>query len=108
KGSSEAKVDEMLHKTEQQILERVSAFCYGVNNQTIENTIVDLLKKENIKIYSAESLTGGKFMDRLISVPGSSQACRAAIVWYDRKVKTDVLGVSEETISTKVTEMLEY
>ncbi|HLR80175.1 MAG TPA: competence/damage-inducible protein A [Bacillota bacterium] len=103
KGSSEAKVDEMLHKTEQQILERVSAFCYGVNNQTIENTIVDLLKKENIKISSAESLTGGKFMDRLISVPGSSQACRGAIVCYDTQVKTDVLGVSQETIRTKGT-----
>ncbi|HEX6593571.1 MAG TPA: competence/damage-inducible protein A [Bacillota bacterium] len=107
KGSSEQHVDQMLQETEQQILEKVGSYCYGINNQTMEQTIVDLLRREDIKIASAESLTGGKFMDKLISVPGSSQACRGAIVCYDPQVKMDVLRVSPETIRSKGTVSVE-
>src|SRR5690606_37621169 len=55
-------------------------------------------KEINYTVASAESLTGGKFIERLISVPGASAACKGSIVCYDSSVKRDILNVSENIL----------
>nr|WP_068672678.1 competence/damage-inducible protein A [Oceanobacillus sp. Castelsardo] len=103
KEETKERADQLLEESKKQILNEVGDHFYGINDETIEEKIISLLKEKNMKIASAESLTGGMFSHRLISVSGASSVCRGGIVCYDTNVKQDVLGVSEETIQNKGT-----
>lgn len=98
KTKSEEEAIRLLEGTKQQILDKVGSYYYGMNDDTIEQTILNLLKTKELTIASAESLTGGKFIEKLISVPGASQVCKGSIVCYDTSVKREVLGVPAHII----------
>ncbi|KPH71731.1 damage-inducible protein [Oceanobacillus caeni] len=103
KEETEERAERLLEESKRQILHEVGDYFYGINDETIEENIISLLKEKKMKIASAESLTGGMFSNRLISVSGASNVCRGGIVCYDTNVKQDVLGVSKETIQNKGT-----
>ncbi|MBQ4552541.1 MAG: CinA family protein [Clostridia bacterium] len=46
----------------------------------------------------AESLTGGKMSDSIVSVPGASKVFLGGVVSYAESVKQKVLGVQAETL----------
>jgi len=98
RANSEAKADKLLNKKKQQILERVGSYYFGADDDTLEARLIALLKERNKRIAAAESLTGGKFTDKLISVSGASDVVQGGIVCYGRDVKQNLLGVSKETI----------
>lgn len=100
KAESEQEADQLLQEMKDTILNEVGDYYYGTDDVSIENVIVNRLKKANLRVASAESLTGGQFANKIISSPGASQVCRGSIVCYDKRVKQDVLNVSEETINT--------
>ena len=54
-----------------------------------------LLAARGLTLAVAESLTGGLCASRIVSVPGSSEWFKGAVVAYDSQVKFDVLGVPE-------------
>lgn len=99
KASSVDEAEKLLEKMKDNILEKVGQYYFGSDDQQIEEIIVQLLVKKGLNIAAAESLTGGKFTDKLISSPGASQVCRGGIVCYDTNVKRDVLNVSEKTLA---------
>src|SRR5690625_1737459 len=90
----------MLQRVKELILERVGDYCYGENNTTIEQTIYQLLERHQQTIAVAESLTGGLFQSRLVSVPCSSTVFQGGIVSYSRSSKEQILRVTKETIET--------
>lgn len=94
------KANGLLRKMKQQVLAKVGDYFYGVNEETLEQQVVKLLKEQSKRVAAAESLTGGMFTGKLISVDRSSEVCPGGIVCYDNQVKQDLLGVSEETIQT--------
>ncbi|MFC2950046.1 competence/damage-inducible protein A [Virgibacillus sediminis] len=103
KADTAEKADELIEKTSQQILEKVGQYYVGRDEESIEGRVISLLAEKNKQIAAAESLTGGMFMQKLISVEGASKACAGGIVSYTEEVKKDVLGVSEKTIREKGT-----
>lgn len=98
KAESETEANRLLEDTKQEILKKVGPYYYGTNEETLERTILKKLESKKLKIASAESLTGGKFIERLISVPGASQVCKGSIVCYDTSVKREVLKVPDNII----------
>lgn len=64
----------------------------------IEILIGELLKKKNLTLSTAESCTGGSIAARITSVAGSSEYFKGSIVAYANEVKTELLGVSMETL----------
>jgi PncC family amidohydrolase len=60
--------------------------------------LIHPLKLKKMTIAFAESVTAGGFMYYLTSVPGASEVFKGGIVAYSNEIKTDVLGVSKETI----------
>lgn len=65
---------------------------------SLEEQIVDLLKKRNQKLAFAESCTGGKLSQMITSFPGVSACFNGGVVTYATQSKIDVLGVSKELI----------
>ena len=50
-------------------------------------------------VSTAESCTGGLIGKRFTDVPGSSEVYAGTITAYSNSIKTDMLGVKEETLS---------
>ena len=64
----------------------------------IEDVVIQLLNKLDLKITTAESCTGGLCASRLINVSGASNVIEEAYVTYSNRIKRDNLGVNKETL----------
>lgn len=100
KEKSEAIAEKLLDDTEERIFQEVGTYCYGTDETTLEQVVVDLLKKKGMTISSAESITGGLFASEIIRASGASTVFPGSIVSYQTQVKQDILGVSKETIQS--------
>ncbi|WP_106497558.1 competence/damage-inducible protein A [Lentibacillus sp. Marseille-P4043] len=94
---------ELINHTKEKILNKVGEYCYGVDNEKLEEKVFQLLQKKGWTLAAAESLTGGMFSDRFVAIPGASTVFAGGIVCYDTKVKENVLRISSETIQEKGT-----
>lgn len=99
KEHSLQKANMLLNDTKNKILAKVGDYVFGIDNETIIEKIANMLKKQNKRVSAAESLTGGKFAEQLISVEGASNVCPGGLVCYDPEIKKNVLHVSEDTIN---------
>jgi len=79
---------------------------FGVDDQTMESVVLDLLVERGLTLATAESVTGGMVGTRLTEVPGASRVFLGSVVAYDSDVKRGLLGVppdvhvvSEEAVS---------
>ena len=61
----------------------------------------DRLRERGLTIALGESCTGGLITSRLTDVAGSSAYVLASVVAYGNRAKTQLLGVSEETIAAE-------
>ena len=66
---------------------------FGVDDDTMESVVLDLLRQRGLTLGLAESVTGGLVAGRLTGVPGASDVVRGSIVSYASEVKFDLLGV---------------
>jgi nicotinamide-nucleotide amidase len=71
---------------------------YSRNGDPLEVTVGQLLKKQNLFLAVAESMTGGLLAERITNVPGCSDYFLGGFVTYSRKLKTALLGVPAETL----------
>ena len=61
--------------------------------------MIEKLKKNNLKISTAESCTGGLIAAYITSFPGSSEVFDMGFVTYSNQAKNTLIGVSEETLN---------
>lgn len=64
----------------------------------VEARLVALLRKLDLKVATAESLTGGMIAMRLTSVPGASAVFKEGFVTYSNKAKRRTLAVKKELL----------
>jgi len=57
------------------------------------------LKKDNLKITTAESCTGGLVASLLTQVAGASQSFQAGFVTYSNEMKSSLLNVTKESLT---------
>ncbi len=69
-------------------------------DDTMQECIGRMLASAGKTMSAAESCTGGMISSMMTSVPGSSEYYLGSVTSYANSVKTEVLGVPEETIST--------
>lgn len=68
---------------------------FGMDDDTMESVVGQLLLDRGWTIGLAESLTGGLVASRIVSIPGASTWFRGSVVSYASDVKRSVLGVGE-------------
>ena len=73
---------------------------YALNDSTIEQNLVDLLKLRGMKISVAESFTGGGVGRRIVSVSGASEVYFEGLNTYNELSKKKRLGVREYSLKT--------
>lgn len=98
KAKTAHKAQQLNKQIEDALYLRVGQYIYGYNQETIAEVVVQGLKDQELTLSAAESLTGGKFSDAMISVPGASHVFKGGVVSYSNNVKIEALGVKKETI----------
>jgi len=66
--------------------------------EQLEETLANLLKRNEASLSTAESCTGGNIAHKITSVPGSSEYFKGSIVSYANEIKTNILGVKQKDL----------
>ncbi len=85
----------LVEPVEQEVRSRLGSVVFGVDDETIERVVLELLQERGFTIGTAESMTGGLVSAALTSVPGSSTVVRGGVVPYHQALKKQLLGVED-------------
>ena len=93
KAPTAAEAAALLEPVEARIRGILGDQVFGVDDDTMESVVLDLLRRRGWSLGLAESVTGGLVAGRITNVPGASQVFVGSVVSYASEVKFDVLGV---------------
>ncbi len=98
KADSEEKAEILMKPVIDEISRRLGENIYGIDTESIEQTVVTLLKEKKQTVAFAESCTGGLCAKRITDISGASEIFHCGIVSYSNEIKHKILGVKEETL----------
>ena len=101
KAENAEKADEMMAPVIALCREKLGDHIYGVDVDSLENTVLQLLKEREMTFAAAESCTGGLIAKRITDLPGSSAVFRGGCTVYTNDAKHILLGVPYELIEEK-------
>jgi nicotinamide-nucleotide amidase len=99
KGATKKEANDLIDELERQIRQKIADYIWGLDNDTIEANIGEILTKKQLTVALAESCTGGLITSRITDISGSSDYLIGSIVCYTNKIKTDFIGVTPQIIT---------
>jgi nicotinamide-nucleotide amidase len=90
----------LLAAEESEVRALLGDIVFGVDDETMEDAVGNILRTRGLTVGLAESMTGGLVGSRLTSAVGASDWFRGSIVAYASEVKFDLLGVPEGPVVT--------
>ena len=85
----------MLDRWDGEVRALVGDKVFGVDGDTMESVVLQILRDRGLTLGLAESVTGGLVAGRLTGVPGASEVFLGSIVSYASEVKHRLLGVPD-------------
>jgi nicotinamide-nucleotide amidase len=95
KAGSAQEAESILADEEARLRGIIGDLVFGVDDDSMESVVIDMLRERGLSLGVAESLTGGLMGARFTSVPGASDVFRGGIVSYASDVKFSLLGVPQ-------------
>lgn len=99
-AKNKEEADVLIDKYEEIINSRVGDGIFANEDVSLSKVMIDLLKKNNLKLAVAESCTGGVITASITENPGASEVLYGGFVTYSNEAKMKVLGVKKETLDT--------
>ena len=93
KAGTKAEAAAIIDRWDLEVRELVADIVFGVDDDTMESVVLQLLRERGHTLGLAESVTGGLVAGRITNVPGASEVFRGSVVSYASEVKFDLLGV---------------
>ena len=91
--------EKILEPLKEEVLDILGDFVYAEGeDNSLQNTVVELLRKSGKTVATAESCTGGLVAKRITEIPGSSECFECGFVTYSNEQKTERLGVNKATL----------
>ena len=82
-----------------EIYQRLNNFIYAEEDISIYEAVFKLLKMNNLKISTAESITAGNICSCLVkNNPGASEVVVEGLVVYSNEAKIKLLNIQQETL----------
>ncbi|MDB1707491.1 MULTISPECIES: competence/damage-inducible protein A [Enterococcus] len=101
KTADEAQGIKQLDALEETVQARVGAYFYGYGEQnSLAETVVDLLIEKKKTVTAAESLTAGLFQATLGGIPGVSEVFPGGFVTYSAGTKSKLLGIDSALLES--------
>jgi len=95
KSDDDSNVNKIFESVEQRIRAVIGDAVFGIDDDTMESVVLEMMRSRGLTLGLAESVTGGLIAARLTAVAGASDVLRGAVVPYDRAIKTGVLGAPD-------------
>lgn len=105
KSDTTQSAHQLLDTWEQRVRREINDIVFGVDTDTMESVVLDLLRTHEWTLGVAESVTGGLICGRLTNVAGSSEVFRGGIISYASDVKFDVLSVDRGPVVSEAAAM---
>ncbi len=99
-GFDKVAIVEQLDYQFELLKENVKDYLVIDDDITMQQAVANLLKKYGKTLATAESCTGGYIAHLVTSMPGSSAYFTGSVVCYANRIKTELLGVSDEVLHT--------
>lgn len=94
---AETQVNELAER----IKEELKDYLVTEKDITIEEYVLEELRKRGLTLSAAESCTGGGLGNALTNIPGSSDVFLGGVTAYSNDLKAKLLGVLEKTLEKK-------
>jgi len=101
RAETEEEAERLLDAEEAEVRAVLADLVFSSADEAIEASVGRMLQEQGLTLAVAESLTGGLLASRIVSVPGSSDWFKGAVVAYDSQVKFDVLDVREGPVVSR-------
>ncbi len=99
KAASKEEAKELIKPVVKELKKRFGRDVYTTKEkETLEESVIKLLKKYDLTVSTAESCTGGKIAATLVNVSGASSVFKEGYVTYSNRAKRKLLGVEKETL----------
>ena len=95
KAADDAAALAILAAEEASLRSLLGDYVFGIDDETMESVVLDLLRARGLSLAVAESVTGGLVGARLTAIPGASEVLRGGLVAYASDLKFELLGVPE-------------
>ena len=101
KADTAEEAEEMIRPVMAHVREKLGDLIYGEDVETLEEAVMELLKRRPATFAAAESCTGGDIARRFTELPGASAFFHGGVVSYTNGVKAGVLGIDPALIEEK-------
>jgi nicotinamide-nucleotide amidase len=81
-----------------QLRELIGDSVYGEDGVELASVVLDLCRRDNLRLAVAESCTGGLLGAKITNIPGASDVFHGGLIAYDNRVKRQLLGVLDSDI----------
>lgn len=98
KGNNKKLLEEELENIIKTIEEEFDEYIYSYGSISLEEVIINLLKKKGWTLALCESITGGMISSKLTKIAGASSVFNRGLVTYSNASKIEELGVKQETL----------
>ena len=99
KAETEEDCEKLCNEMIEKIKARLRVYIYGIDVDSLQQTVVDLLKSKNLTVATAESVTAGYISKRITEIAGASEVFTCGAVTYSNEIKSKMIGVSEKTLN---------
>jgi nicotinamide-nucleotide amidase len=93
KAPTAAEAAALLEPVDVRIRSILGEQVFGVDDDTMESVVLQMLRERGWSLGLAESVTGGLVAGRITNVPGASEVFVGSVVSYASEVKFDLRGV---------------
>ncbi|HEY5469430.1 MAG TPA: competence/damage-inducible protein A [Bacteroidales bacterium] len=98
-GTDNVSLSELVGNQVKNLYKIIPDLIFSEDEESLEMVIGKLLRQKNRTVCTAESCTGGQISQMLTSISGSSAYYQGTIVAYANKIKTQLIGIKEDTLN---------
>lgn len=100
-AATRAEARALVERAEARARSLLGETVYGVDGETLEGVVHELLARHGATVAVAESLTGGLLGQRLTATPGASATFLGGVIAYATGAKASILGVPEGLLEAR-------
>ena len=99
-GKSKEEAMALVQPAVKEIYHRFGEFVFtDKEDVTLEQNVIELLKKHGATLSTVESCTGGLLTGRLVNVSGASSVIKQGLITYSNEAKMTLVDVQENTLN---------
>ena len=99
KGKTRNEAKSLVEPVVKEMYHRFGDFIFTDKEEvTLEQSVVELLKKHRLTLCTVESCTGGLLAGRIINVGGVSDVFRQGFITYSNEAKMELVDVKQSTL----------